>query len=899
MQSFFPFSLTKQLPSKPKRGRSYLRLAASVLLCSSSFSGLASFFFSEPAQAAPTRRDWCGTIWSTENLNGALGWINPNTGVTTLGTGPTSQIPSIPGGVTGTSVAALAIHKISGTMFMFDRNGTTGRLYKFKFGVDTAWQPLTVSGLIGLSGTQTIPGASSNLNKMSVDDNTLFIGESNAVAIYAVPLDSNGNVIGGATAQTYTFVGDPVGTPPHRSLRTGEPLGTEVMNGGDITTDEYGDVYNITYNVIVTQVSPQVISTTKAYFYKQDPVARTWIYQGQTAVNAQFAGAAFYKGDLFAKAGNQLKRVDLTRVAIGYTGWNNPLVNVGPTSATSSSDLAACGTPVLTVVKARQIYEDAALTILATDQSKVRTGKYIKYTITTTNIGDEWALVTKITDNLPAGTIYVPNSATLNGNNVALVTYPTDGGIAIKSAGAPAGIIRYAPDPNTATLTFGVQVTATDGAIRNQATTTYIDSSDLPSEPPDCNANPPVNCATDGPPLPLSVDYGDAPDAAAGTGTGNYQTTSTDNGPSHALVSGIQLGVNIDDDSGTLQNINADADDTTNTPNDEDGVKIGASTLQNQTLSQGTNTTLDIATQGDGKLNAWIDWNRDGDFLDAGEQIATDVSPTSNAISLPITVPATATIGRTYARFRYSTQTGLAPTGNALDGEVEDYALTIVEGSKIPKLILLKRITAINGNTTRNPNDNTPLNQFVDGSGTDDNNPNWATPSTYLIGAIDGGLVNSQDEVEYTIYFLNTEADARNVKLCDTVPDNQTFVPTAYNSASPRPLDTESLGTDTGIALGFSSTSLPTSPTVYLTNLQDTATGDRGRFYPAGDLDTPATCKKFDTSGNVTATGVAANTNGAVVVDIVKGTDVIPPATGAGTPSNSYGFIRFRAKLNP
>jgi uncharacterized repeat protein (TIGR01451 family) len=220
---------------------------------------------------------------------------------------------------------------------------------------------------------------------------------------------------------------------------------------------------------------------------------------------------------------------------------------------------------------------------------------------------------------------------------------------------------------------------------------------------------------------------------------------------------------------------------------------------------------------------------------------------------------------------------------------------------KTPKLLLVKRITAINEHTTNNPYENTVFfNQFVNGgtNNDDDNHPNWPAPNTYLVGAIDAGLVKPNDEVEYTIYFLNTDAASKNVKICDLVPDGQTFVPDAYNAAVPHPTEVGALPADTGIALGFSNTGLPTVPTFYLTNIQDTATGDRGRFYPAGDPNTPATCKKFDSSGNVTTTGVAANTSGAVVVEIVKGTDTIPASTGAGNPTDSYGFIRFRAKVN-
>lgn len=46
-------------------------------------------------------------------------------------------------------------------------------------------------------------------------------------------------------------------------------------------------------------------------------------------------------------------------------------------------------------------------------------------------------------------------------------------------------------------------------------------------------------------------------------------------------------------------------------------------------------------------------------------------------LELPYLVPANAVAGQTFARFRFSTVAGLAPTGFAADGEIEDYAVAI------------------------------------------------------------------------------------------------------------------------------------------------------------------------------------------------------------------------------
>lgn len=196
------------------------------------------------------------------------------------------------------------------------------------------------------------------------------------------------------------------------------------------------------------------------------------------------------------------------------------------------------------------------------------------------------------------------------------------------------------------------------------------------------------------------------------------------------------------------------------------------------------------------------------------------------------------------------------------------------------KLLLIKRITRIN---------NVDLTDIVDGRSdvgtsasnyvpfpydSDDNDAKW--PSNYLRGKINAGAVKPGDELEYTIYFLsNGSSSATNVKFCDLVPSNTTFMPTAFNGQTP---SDGGSGGDQGIALAVGST----TPTVYFSNAAD---ADRGVFYAANDSAAPTSC--------------GSNTNGAVVVNITKASVLpnLPAATGQGTPATSYGFIRFRAKV--
>ncbi|MEO1134111.1 MAG: DUF11 domain-containing protein, partial [Cyanobacteria bacterium J06639_1] len=199
-------------------------------------------------------------------------------------------------------------------------------------------------------------------------------------------------------------------------------------------------------------------------------------------------------------------------------------------------------------------------------------------------------------------------------------------------------------------------------------------------------------------------------------------------------------------------------------------------------------------------------------------------------------------------------------------------------------LLLVKRITAINGIDVTGFDSN-------DGR-TEDDNPNWPTPlGTYLRGSTNSGVIKPGDEVEFTIYFLSAgNTDVTNVRLCDLVPENTTFVPDAFNGLSPLDAGSQS-GTDVGIALGSSSSSLPSTPSVYLTTFAD---GDRGQFFPP-NTQAPAACNESNFSVPLPP---GSNLKGAVVVDVATSPAVVPNATAPGTPTNAYGFIRFRATVD-
>ncbi|HUE72294.1 MAG TPA: S8 family serine peptidase [Pirellulaceae bacterium] len=165
-------------------------------------------------------------------------------------------------------------------------------------------------------------------------------------------------------------------------------------------------------------------------------------------------------------------------------------------------------------------------------------------------------------------------------------------------------------------------------------------------------------------------DWGDAP--------ASYGTLKADNGPSHGLLPGFFLGdasdttvPHIDDEPNGIPSANADGDDLDNF-DDEDGVSF----LTPLVPGQNATIRVDVSSgaYGSGILQGWIDFNNDGDFFDAGEQILTDKVLVTGSHLFTFAVPSTAAVGDTFARFRWSLQRGLGPTGPATAGEVEDYS---------------------------------------------------------------------------------------------------------------------------------------------------------------------------------------------------------------------------------
>lgn len=105
------------------------------------------------------------------------------------------------------------------------------------------------------------------------------------------------------------------------------------------------------------------------------------------------------------------------------------------------------------------------------------------------------------------------------------------------------------------------------------------------------------------------------------------------------------------------------------------------------TLTIGTANTITItpawaSTVYSEGYAVWIDYNKDGDFADAGEQVFTKATSTATTASGSFTIPATATLGST--RMRVSMKYNGTPTAceTFSYGQVEDYTVNIISAAK-------------------------------------------------------------------------------------------------------------------------------------------------------------------------------------------------------------------------
>jgi uncharacterized repeat protein (TIGR01451 family) len=126
-------------------------------------------------------------------------------------------------------------------------------------------------------------------------------------------------------------------------------------------------------------------------------------------------------------------------------------------------------------------------------------------------------------------------------------------------------------------------------------------------------------------------------------------------------------------------------------------------------------------------------------------------------------------------KFGFAASTGFSTAIH----ELRNLIIRPVRPPNVPvrNLRLVKRITALTRSGVR-----TEFNQFVDDPNTlEDNRPDWQQAGAAPVGLISADpslTVRSQDEIEYTIYYLAEGGTSiADVNLCDSIPTNTTYIP--------------------------------------------------------------------------------------------------------------------------
>ncbi len=184
-------------------------------------------------------------------------------------------------------------------------------------------------------------------------------------------------------------------------------------------------------------------------------------------------------------------------------------------------------------------------------------------------------------------------------------------------------------------------------------------------------------------------EYGDLPVAGTGGLPSGQTGFSTDILSARHIPKGMRLGYSVDTEANYQSSVLATGDDSTTSPayDDEDGVSPYSPT----SWSAGSTRYVTVRFTGCSDpaeggtscwISGWIDWNHDGDFDDANEELFNDVEQigdgyTRNGFGFNVPAGASFTDVRYYARFRIcdaENECDSPTVTNVTDGEVEDYA---------------------------------------------------------------------------------------------------------------------------------------------------------------------------------------------------------------------------------
>ena len=253
------------------------------------------------------------------------------------------------------------------------------------------------------------------------------------------------------------------------------------------------------------------------------------------------------------------------------------------------------------------------------------------------------------------------------------VAVTPDGSYVLSAAATSNAVALFGRDPGTGKLSYVESATSNLGGARSIAISPAPTASDKVCAYVAASTAGRVEGFCLG-----ATDFGDAPNNGTSL---RYPTTLAQSGARHVVGDGgnggtLFLGSIVDSENDGAPSTNADGDDLAGS-DDEDGVTyppFAENIAGNFTLFKGGTGANGTAPD----LDAWVDFNGDGDFDDSGERVFSGAYPGSNTVT--ITPPlGTSVDGDTYARFRLQAAGSAhpGPGGGGGVGEVEDYKVNI------------------------------------------------------------------------------------------------------------------------------------------------------------------------------------------------------------------------------
>ncbi|WP_461587329.1 immunoglobulin-like domain-containing protein [Winogradskyella sp.] len=199
------------------------------------------------------------------------------------------------------------------------------------------------------------------------------------------------------------------------------------------------------------------------------------------------------------------------------------------------------------------------------------------------------------------------------------------------------------------------------------------------------------------------------------------------------------------------------------------------------TLTKGEQYTISVTPTWTGTLYnegyaVWIDYNRDGDFSDAGEQVFTQSPTQTTPVSGSFTIPAGAVENSTRMRVSMKYNGIPTPCETFTYGEVEDY--TVIIESSAPDTEA--PVITLNGSSTINLNVGETYNEL--GATATDNIDGNLTSSIVIAGNVNTSIAGTY-QVTYNVSDAAGNAATEVIRTVNVIPDTTAPVIT-LNGAS-------------------------------------------------------------------------------------------------------------------